>query len=84
MERINPQPGECQIGFLDKLSQLDIYRLNKLYHCQNTRHRFDKTKSTKEECKDTVRLCSLWASAGDCTLHSEIMKTICPFTCKMC
>ena len=90
MERINPQLGECQLGSKDKLSKLDIYRINRLYNCPNTRNRFDKTNNrkgeitSKEECVDTSKLCFLWASAGDCFLQSEGMKNICPFTCKMC
>ena len=90
MERINPQLGECQLGSKDKLSKLDIYRINRLYNCPNTRNRFDKTNNrkgeitSKEECVDTSKLCFLWASAGDCILQSEVMKNICPFTCKMC
>ena len=90
MERINPQLGECQLGSKDKLSKLDIYRINRLYNCPNTRNRFDKTNNrkgeitSKEECVDTSKLCFLWASAGDCILQSEGMKNICPFTCKMC
>ena len=90
MERINAPNNECELGKSDKLSKIDIYRVNKLYDCpgrdRNPRFRTDANgKDPMEQdhrCTDQTPLCVMWASAGDCEF--EETKELCPFSCNSC
>lgn len=86
IERLTPSEGECKIGASDSLSEMDIYRINKLYNCPLKPKTESTTKTiiddTDHDCIDQSPLCIMWASAGDC--HYKDMAERCPFSCKTC